>query len=260
MHNVMTLATREFRAYLRSPLGYSLLAVYALVSGLILMTLLFVFREQIVHSAQQAHLIRSQMGGPSVQISVVTPYFLNVASLLLFIVPFLTMRSFAEEKRQRSLEVLVSYPLRVAEIVLAKYLGVFAFAALLLGVNVVHLLVVGLVSSPSLAPLVAGLAGLVLMAAGLIAIGLFISSLAGGQVEAAVLTLGFFLLLAMLGGVLQPGASAVQQLLANLSPLYQFQDLGRGLLAPQRIGFHLAVSAIFLALSIRGLDLIKWRG
>ncbi|MBD3235732.1 MAG: ABC transporter permease subunit [Candidatus Eisenbacteria bacterium] len=260
MGNVWTLAAREFRAFLRSPLGYSLLAVYALVSGLILMTLLFLFREQILLSAQQAHLVRPAASGPSVQLSVVMPYFLNVASLLLFIIPFLTMRSFAEEKRQRSLEVLISYPLRTSELVFAKYLGVLAFALLLFAINGLHLVLLAVVSNPAAPPLFAGLGGLALMAMGLTAIGVFISTLAGGQVEAAVLTLGVLLLLAMLGGLLKPGGSWVQEVLANLSPLYQYQDFGRGLLAWPRVGFHLAVAAGFLALAIRGLDLIKWRG
>jgi len=260
MRNVAVLAAKEFRGFLRSPLGYVLLAVHALAAGLILVTLLFLFHETAQRAAQQAHLAPGPAALMSVQLAVVGPYFLNVASLLVFVIPFLTMRVFAEEKRARSLELLISYPLRVGEIVFGKLLGVLAFAGLLLAVNALHLVILLLVSGISAAPLLLGLLGLALLCAALVSIGTFISALAGGQVEAAVLTLGFFLLLAMLGGVLRPGSSAIQEALVNLSPLYQFQDFGRGLFTPSRVLFHLAVMTLFTGLAIRGVDLIKWRG
>lgn len=260
MHRTLILAGREFRGFLRSPLGYALLAMYALVSGLILVTLLFFFHDQILQAAQRTAGMPAPQAGPSLQVTVITPYFLNVASLLLFIVPFLTMRTFAEEKRTRSLEVLVSYPVREWELVLGKFAGVFAFTALLFAISAIHLIVIALVSTPAAPPLLAGFLGLILFGAGLIAIGLFISSLATGQVEAAVLTLGLFLGLAMMGGVLRPGGSWLQLILANASPLYQYQFFGRGVLAASRVLFHVVTATLFIALAIRGVDFIKWRG
>jgi len=260
LRNVGVVAGKEFRGFLRSPLGYVILAVYALVSGLILVTLLFVFHEQMIRAAQQAQLIGPAGAGPNLQISVVSPYFLNVASLLLFVVPFLTMRSFAEEKHSRSLEVLISYPLRVWEIALGKFVGVFGFALLLLAITVGHLVILGLAGSAALLPLLGGMLGFILLAAALVAMGVFVSSLAAGQIEAAVLTLGFFLVLAMVGGITRPGASWVQEALANLSPLYHFQGFGHGVLSTGSVLVLLAITVLFVALSIRGTDLIKWRG
>jgi ABC-2 type transport system permease protein len=260
MHAVWVLANREFRSFLRSPLGYAILAVHALASGLILVTLLYLFREQLLMAAQTASRTMRTPPGLSVQLSVVAPYFLNVASQLLFVLPFVTMRSLAEERRTRSLELLTSYPLRVWQIVLGKYLGVLLFSLLLLGVSAVHMVVLALVSTPAAWPVIGGLLGLLLFVAALLAIGVFISSLAMGQVEAAVLTLGLFLVLAMASGVARPGSTWVQTLLANLSPLYHYAGFGQGLLAPGAIGYFLAAIVLFLALSARGVDLIKWRG
>jgi ABC-2 type transport system permease protein len=260
MQAVWVLASRELRSFLRSPLGYAILAVHALASGLIFVTLLFLFREQLMAAAQQSAGRVAPVPGASVQVAVVTPYLLNVASQLLFVLPFVTMRSFAEERRSRGLEVLSSYPLRVWQIMLGKYLGVCLFALLLLAVNAAHLAVLALVSSPGALPVLGGLVGLALMTAAMLAIGLFVSSLAMGQVEAAVLTLGLFLVLAMAGGVARAGASFGQTLLANLSPLYQYAGFGQGLLAPGAVGYFLATIALFLALCGRGVDLIKWRG
>jgi len=258
MREVMTLAGRELRSFLRAPLVYAILAVYALIAGLVLVTLLFLLREQMLQAVPAAGT------GPapvvSLQLSVVAPYFSNVAVLLLFVVPFITMRTFADERRSRRLELLVSYPLRVWQIVLGKFLGVFAFACLLIAVTGLHLLILALVSSPEAAAALGAWLGLVLYAAALVAIGVFVSSLVVGQVEAAVLTIGLFLIAAMVGGVLRPGASPAARVLANLSPLYQYQSLAAGLLSPASLVFFAAVTVLALALTIRGVDLIKWRG
>lgn len=260
MGKAWVIAGRELRGFLRMPMGYAFLAVYALVSGIVLVTLLFLFHEQILRIAQQAHIARGPQPVIDVQVLVVTPYLLNTAALLLFVVPFLTMRSFAEEKRSRSLELLVSYPLSAWEIVAGKFLGVLAFTLLLLAITVIHLVILALVTTPDLLPMLGGFLGLLLLAAALVAIGLFISSLATGQVEAAVLTLGLFLVLVMAGEVAGPGSSWQQRLLVNLSPLYLYQSFARGVLPFDALFFYLTATLLFVALTLRGVGLLKWRG
>jgi len=260
MRAALVVAQREFKAFLRSPLGYALLAVYALAAGLILIALLYIFRDQLLRAAQQG---AQAVGGPvtpSVQVAVVTPYLIDVATLLLFVLPFVTMRAFAEERRSRSLELLISYPLRVWQIVLGKFLGVAAFAGLLLAVSVLHLAVVMHATTPDLLPLATGFAGLLLFALALSSVGLFVSSLAMGQVEAAVLTLGLFLVLAMGSATARPDGSWLRNAFVNLSPLYQYLTFGQGLLSAGAVLFFVAVTVLFLALTIRGVGLIKWRG
>ncbi len=260
MQKAFTVASREFHGFLRMPLGYALLAVYALVSGMVLITLLYLFRDQVLWVAQQAHIARPSQLVVDVQTSVITPYLLNVATLLLVIVPFLTMRSFAEEKRSRSLEVLFSYPLSAWEIVFGKFLGTTGFLLLLLAISALHLLILSLVSNPDPLPMLGGLLGLVLMGMALVAMGLFVSSLTAGQVEAAVLTLGLFLILAMASEVGKPGGSGLRPFLVHLSPLYRYQDFARGVLAPAGVLSYPAATLLFVALTLRGLDLLKWRG
>jgi ABC-2 type transport system permease protein len=257
---VLIIAGREFRGFLRSPLGYALLAVYGLAAGLLFVQLLFFFREQLLRSAAQGVLGAAGSPALGVHASVVSPYLIHAASLLLFVLPFVTMRSFAEERRARSLEVLISYPLTVWQLVGGKYLGAAGFSLLLVAISALHLGILALVSTPAALPILGGLLGLVLFALALLAIGLFVSALAVGQVEAAVLTLGLFLVLAMAGGMTPPDASGLQRALAQASPLYHFLAHARGLLAPEGICFFLGVTLLFLALAIRGVGLIKWRG
>jgi len=258
MREVWFLAGREVKSFLRTPLGYAILSVYALVSGLVFVTLLFILRQQLLQATPTAGAPRPPV--VSLQLSLVAPYFYNVASLLLFVLPFVTMRAFAEERRSRRLEMLVSYPLRAWQLVLGKFLGACGFALLLLSVTVIHLLILALVSAPELTAVLGALLGLVLYAITLVAIGVFLSSLVVGQVEAAVLTLGLFLLGAMVSGVLRPGAAGLGRIIANLSPLYQYQLLSAGLLAPGSLLYFPAVTVLALALTLRGVDLIKWRG
>ena len=258
MREVWVLAGRELRSFLRTPLGYAILAVYALVSGLVFVTLLFILREQMLQATPMPGSPR--LPAVSLQLTLVAPYFYNVASLLLFVVPFVTMRAFAEERRSRRLEVLISYPLRVWQLVIGKFLGAVGFTLLLLAVSVLHMILLALISAPGAAAVLGALLGLFLFALALVAIGVCVSSLVVGQVEAAVLTLGLFLLSAMVGGVLRPGAAGLGRLIANLSPLYQYQSLSAGLLAPGSLLFFASIIVLALALTIRGVDLIKWRG
>jgi ABC-2 type transport system permease protein len=258
MREVWALAGREVRGFLRSPLGYAILAVYALVSGLLLVTLLFLLREQLVRAVPPpGGLPRTAI---SLQLTVVAPYFYNLATLLFFVVPFITMRAFAEERRARRLELLASYPLRVWQLVLGKYLGACGFTLLLLAVSGAHLLILGLVSSPEAAAVLGAALGLLLLALALVAVGLLVSALVVGQVEAAVLTLGLFLLTAMAGGMVRPGATGVARVLANLSPLYHYQTLAAGLLTPASLLLYAATTLLALALTLRAVDLIRWRG
>ncbi len=259
-HRVLALASREFRGFLRLPLGYAVLAVYALVNGLIVVTLLYLFSDQLVRIAQQAHVAMAGRPVVQVQVSVVTPYLLNCAALIIFVVPFLTMRTLAEEKRSRSLELLVSYPLSAWQIVAGKFLGVMAFIGLMLCINVLHLVVIALVTTANPVPMIGGLVGLALLAAALVAMGLFVSSLSMGQVEAAVLTLGLFLVMVMSGQISRGGDGVIERLLSTISPLYQFEDFGRGVLALENALFFGAALCLFLALTLRGVDLLKWRG
>jgi ABC-2 type transport system permease protein len=260
MRMALVVASRELRGFLRSPLGFALLAVYALVSGIVLVTLLRLFAAEIMRVAQQAQMARPGQSVVDIQVSVVTPYFLNVAGLLVFLLPFLTMRSLAEEKRTRSLELLVSYPLSAWQIVAGKYMGLFGFALLLLGISGAHMGLLFWAGSPAPGPVLGGLGGLLLLSAALIAIGLFVSSLSSGQVEAAVLTLGLLLMLVLTGEGMRPGESWMQTALAHLSPLYAYQDFGRGVLSLGGVLGYLATVLFFVGLTLRGLDLLKWRG
>ena len=255
----LTVAAKEFRGFLRMPLGYALLGVYALVSGMTLITLLSRFHDSLRRAAEQAHIARAAQAILDGQVFLVSPYFLNCAALLIFIIPFLTMRSFAEEKRSRSLELLVSFPLSAWEIVIGKFLGILAFTFLLHAISLIHLVILFLVSAPEVGPVALGLVGMILLGATLVAMGGFISSLSMGQVEAAVLTLGLFLVVVMVGEVSAPG-SALQGALAMLSPLTHFENFGRGVLAWESLLVFAAGTVFFLGLTLRGMDLLKWRG
>jgi len=260
VRNVLVLADKEFKGLMRMPLGYVVLSVYALVSGMVLMTMINIFDHQLARVTQQASQVTSTKVIIDVQVVVVTPYLLNVAALLIFIIPFITMRVFAEEKRSRSLEILVSYPLRVWEIVAGKFLGIFGFFGLMLSISAVHLVILQFISAPHWGPIIGGFGGLILLGMTLIVIGLFVSSLTQGQVEAAVLTLGLFMIMVMAGEVAGGRSSLVQRGLSLISPLYHFQDFGRGVLAVQNLCYFISASLLFFALTMRGVDLLKWRG
>ncbi len=259
MRRASVVAWKEFRGFLRSPLGFLILTVYALVSGLVFVTLVTIARQQILE-ALSGSLGRPELQGPPLQQMVVGPYFVNVGSLMLFVFPLITMRTLAGERSSRTLELLSSFPLASWQIVLGKVAGCGLFVVLLVCINALHMGILALIGNPSLLPTIWGLCGLLLFGVALVALGVFVSSLSSGQVEAAVLTLGLFIVLGLLGGTVRPGSSWIHIALANASPLYHYEKMGQGLISAADVLFFGAVILGALGLAIRGYDFLRWRG
>ncbi|MBD3162926.1 MAG: ABC transporter permease subunit, partial [Candidatus Eisenbacteria bacterium] len=207
------LALREVRSFLSSPVGWIILSVFFFVAGLVFVGLLGRYRLAALSMAQNPQL-RAGEAGLHVSDWVVRPYLYNLGSVLLFFIPVLTMRSFAEERRGGSLELLLSYPLRGSEIVLGKFLGAVFALLLLLLVLPVHGLVLSWVSPADWTAALAGSLGMLLLGLFMLSLGLLISSLSQSQVEAAVLTLGILLLLGLGPGVAEAASPALARILS----------------------------------------------
>lgn len=253
------LATREFRSFLTSPVGWTIVAVFFLLAGVILVGLLFGYRQDALKLAQSPQVRAGDMG-LHVSDWVVRPYLNYVGSLLLVFIPLLTMRSIAEERRARSLELLFSFPLRGQDLIAGKFLGSLFSLATLLCVLPIHGVVLGAISRPDWGAALVGVLGLFLLGTFVVSLGILISSLSQTQIEAAVLTLGVLLLLGLGPGVAQAGSPGLARVIGFVAVLDRFEVFTRGVISLEHVAFFCGGTILWLALALRSLDLLRWRG
>jgi len=242
---IRTIAMRELRSLFLSPLAWAILAVVELILGFLFLGQLDLF---ISYQAEIA-LRESPPGATEI---IVIPLFSSATIVLLLVIPLLTMRLISDEKRQKTLSLLLSAPVSMTEIVLGKYLGIIAFLGIMLG-----LILLMPLSLYLLGPLDSGLflsatIGLALMLASFAAAGLYLSSLTAQPTVAAVMTFGLLLLLWIIDMV---GKSAGgSELLSYLSLQHHYQSLLRGLFDSSDILYYLLFITSFIVLTIRRLD------
>lgn len=241
---VMAIAGRELRALFLSPLAWTLLAVIQLILG-------YMFTSQIDLFLQLQPRLAGIPDAPGITEIIVAPLLGNAALVLLLVVPLLTMRLLADEVRNRTLPLLFSAPVSMAEIVLGKYLGALGFVAVLIGL--IALMPLALLTGGTLdgGTLCAGLLGLFLLLAAFSAIGLFMSALTGQPAVAAIATFGALLMLWIIDW---SGDGSGSGALAWLSMVRHYEPLLRGAFSSADLVYYLIVIGTFLALSVRRLD------
>jgi gliding motility-associated transport system permease protein len=224
------LLTKEERAVFSSPIAYTVVVVFLLLLGYTFTTFLFIDK-----------------------VATLLHVFFQTAVLFLLIVPVLTMRLVAEERKLGTFELLLTAPVTEVAIVLAKFLAGLTLVVLMLVLTGSYAIVLGLYGTPDWGPIYTGYFGLLLLGATLVALGLLVSSLTTNQLVAAVVSLGLFLLLWMLDtlGYLLP--DPFDTLLVNLSLAAHFTPFVTGSLFLSDVGFFVSVTAAALFMSVRAL-------
>ncbi|GAB4345762.1 MAG: ABC transporter permease subunit [Gammaproteobacteria bacterium] len=249
---IFTIAWRECRGLFLSPLAWSILGVTQLILG-------YLFLSQLETFVLLQPRLAALDGAPGLTDLVIAPLFANAAMVCLLVIPLMTMRLVAGERRNGTLPLLYSAPLSASEIVLGKYLGIVLF--LLVLVALILLMPLSLLMGGSLDPgkLASGLLGMFLLLASFAAIGLFMSTLTGQPVVAAVATFGVLLGLWIVDWAGNHGETA-DDLLRYLSALRHYESLLQGLVRSEDLVYFALLIATFLILGIRRLDAERRRG
>ncbi len=242
---IFTIGLRELKSLFLSPLAWSILAVVQLI-----LAYLFLGRIEIIQM-YQAQLMAMD-GAPGVTEIILPDLLGNAAIILLLVVPLLTMRLVAEERRNRTLSLLFSSPLSMTEIVLGKYLGILLFLLVLL--VLIALMPLSLLAGARLdfGLLAASLLGLALLLAGFAAVGLFMSTLTQYTTVAAISTFGALLLFWILDWSGQGFAGG--NWLAYLSLFNHYKPFLDGIFDSADAVYHVLLITTFLVLSIHRLD------
>jgi ABC-2 type transport system permease protein len=247
---------KEIRLYFGSPIAYAVLAIFSLVAGWFFYN---VFGYYALMSMQAA--MNPMMGRDlSVTEGVLRPLFQNISVILLLMMPILTMRLFAEEKRSGTIELLLTYPVRDGEVLLGKYLAALTIFVGMLALTLVYPLLVAWTTPFESGPLVTGYVGLLLEGAAFIAIGILISSLTENQVVAAVATFGTLLIFWVISWASDSAGPTLGRILSHLSITEHFDPFARGVIDTKDVIYYLDLTILSLFLTLRSLDSKRWRG
>lgn len=246
MRKTWAIVRRELIAYFSSPLAYVVMTAFLLMQG-------YIF-----------YLIVSFLNNP--QTPSMTPLRLFFGGtiffwlFLLFVVPVITMRLIAEERRSGTIEVLLTSPVSELQVVVGKFLAAMAFYVALWLPTILYVVILKRHSSIDLGPVVAGYLGVLLLGFLFLAVGIFASTLTDNQLIAAIIAFAVIVLLFSIGLVEQlVSSSAIKGALAHMNLWTQMDDFAKGIVDSRHVIYQLSTGLLFLFLAAKSLEVKKWR-
>jgi ABC-2 type transport system permease protein len=255
MSNILAIAHKELKSYFASPIAYVVIAFFAVLYGYFYVVMLAYFQRVSLQMG-------AGMGGPqaaNVNEMMIRPLMQNVLILVLFIMPMVTMRTYAEEKRAGTIELLLTSPLTDWQIVLGKFLGALALYGITLAVTLIHMAILFVYGNPEWKPIATAYLGLFLFGACFISLGMFISSLTKNQIIAGMATFGVFLFLWVINwiGSFYPSIEGITN---YLSVVQHAEDFWKGVIDTTHLIYYVSFIAFGLFLTAKSVDTERWRG
>ncbi|MEW6442963.1 MAG: ABC transporter permease [bacterium] len=257
--DVFHVAGRELRSYFVSPIAYVVLTGYVVLSGWFFFNLLVQFNRVLgMYEMMRRQDVAMQM---NLNDMVMTPLFYNMTIVLLIMIPLITMRLFAEEKKLKTDELLLTSPLSIQSIVTGKYLASLCFFVLILLLTGIYPWILFHYGSPApeAGSILAGYLGLFLLGSSFIAVGLFASSLTENQIVAAVICFVTLLLFFVIGWPAETVGSTPGKVLQYLSLIEHFNDFPKGLIESRHLVFFVSFILFALFLTKRSIESFRWR-
>ena len=247
---------KEMRLYFGSPVAYVVFTFFLLISGWFFSQIFLYYSDASMRSFMQPQL------GANLNITenVMRPLFTNMGVVLLFFMPMLTMRLFAEEKKSGTIELLLTYPVRDGEVLLGKFLAALALFLVLLALTLLYPGLVASFTRVEWGPILTGYLGLVLAGGSFLAVGVLISLLTENQIVAGFGTFGVLLGFWVIGWGAEFAAGNLRAVLQYLSVTEHMDGFSRGLIDTKDLVYYVTAMALSLFLTLRALDSKRWRG
>jgi ABC-2 type transport system permease protein len=255
--NILTIAAKELRSYFVSPVAYVVLTGFLLLGGWFFFNLLarFNFLLSLYTSMKNPEAVTRL----NLNDFVIAPLLHNLSVVLVILVPVITMRSFAEEKRSGTYELLMTSPLSITAIVFGKFVGAFVFALIMVLLTGVYPLILLLYGNPEIGIIASGYLGLLLLATAFISVGLLTSSFTENQIIAAVSCLVTLLLLYIISWPADTSGEVMGAVLRYLSLTEHFGEMVKGVIDTKDVTYFLSVIVLSLFLAHRSVESIRWR-
>ena len=256
MSTVFAIAGREIRGYFATPVGWVVLCIFLGLSG-------FFFASLVsFYNIQATEIAMSPYGGPELNVDeyLVAPFFGNLAVVLLFMCPAITMRVFAEDRRSRSLELLLTSPISTTEIVLGKYLGAMGFIGVMLAATAHFPIMLYWLADPDPGVLLSSYLSVTLMSGSFVAVGVLTSAFTENQVVALLASFGLLLLFWVISWAdAASSSSTFGEVLSYVSMLSHLDQLSKGLIHSRDLVYYATFIGLFLFGTHQRVEAYRWR-
>lgn len=257
MRNILAIAGKELRSYFHSPIAYLVMAVYSVLCG-------FFFYSFTATYVMQSLRMQAMggMGAPHMTLNeyVVRPLFEGVLSVvLLLLIPLITMRLYAEEKRSGTIELLLTSPVTDFEIILGKFLGALLLYATLVVITFAYVSTLFIYGNPNGKPLLAAALGLFLFGGALLALGMWISTFTKNQIVAAVVSFAVFLLFYVFDWVTAYSSGTLGKVFSYLAFTTHFDTFAKGVIDLRDVVYYVSVIVLGVFLTARSVEALKGR-
>ena len=256
MGHVMAIFGKEMRSYFGSPIAYVMAGVFLLFSG-------FVFRNQVLEFRDMSVYLQLAERAEKIQLNVntdvVEPFFEFQTFIWMIVIPMLTMRLYAEEKRGGTYELLMTSPITSGQILMGKFLACYALYLLIEGMAFGYIGVLAAHAQLDWGPVFSGALGVVLIGATFISVGILASSLTENQIIAAVLSFFLLILLWIIDWAARFAGDLFFVILKFLSLLEHTRDMIRGVVDTHDVVFFVSAAAFFLFVTHTVLESRRWR-
>ena len=258
MNHVLAIAGRELRSFFTTPISYGLLTAYAVLSGFFFFVALQGFfmeemRAQAMHNPQY-------LQGLNLNQMMIAPWIGTLGIIYVFMIPLLTMRTFAEERSNGTIELLLTSPITAGELIAGKYLAVLGMLGILTLINSVYPAMLFIYGDPELGQTASGLLSLFLFGAALGAFGCFVSSLTKSQLLAAFILIVANLVVLLLDELSRyTGAGPVSDFVRYLGSQPHFENGLLGKVNSEDLVYFASFAVLFLFLARSSVEALRWR-
>ena len=227
---------RELGSYFNTAVGYVVLTVFWFFSGLSFYTYCLLYNT-----------------------SSLSMFFASMFLMILLVIPLITMRSFAEERRRKTDQALLTAPVSLFEIVFGKFLAAFVMFLLSCSIFILYAIIIATFTAPDWAVFFTTFLGVLLLGAAVIAIDMFVSALTESQIIAAAVSIGIAGLINRMGDIAQfINTEWVTNVINKISFDKHFSNFFTGIISLPSIVFYLSVAAVFLFLTARVFEKRRW--
>jgi ABC-2 type transport system permease protein len=254
LKNIWIICLKELKSYFASPIAYLLMAIFAVIFG-------FFFYSATAFFVMRGMEAQMMGRGQPMDVNewVIRPLLSNASVIALFLIPMITMRLYAEEKRSGTMELLMTSPVRDVEIILGKFIASVLMFGCVIGVSALDLAALFAYGKPDWKPILVGYLGLLLQGSALIAIGTFISTTTRNQIIAGGATFAVCLLLWVLDWVSSYQQEAWAKAVSYLSVVQHFEPFSKGVIDTKDLIFFVSLTFFGLFLTSRSLESLRWR-
>ncbi len=255
MLGFLAIYKKEMRTYFTSPVAYAILTIFLIISGFFFANNIFSYSNMSLNYGNfpqaQSYLNIGQ--------SIVRPLFQNLAVIMLFFIPILTMRLIAEEKHSGTLKLLLSYPITDKAVLLGKFFAVVTILIIMYLLTFPYVVMLFVFSSPEIGPFITNYLGIILMGTAFISLGIFASAITERQVVAAVISFGALIMFWVISWMETKLDTFSGKVLEDISIFNHLENFTKGIINTHDIVYYILFTCFFLFLALVALESRTWR-